>query len=225
MEPTHLDENRNVVSMRRHDFDSFLAGKVCKRCNNGWMSALEGQCKEMILDLALGRRRLMSLCDKEALQLARWTVKTAFILHTTSNWRRIVPEEHIYSLDTESFRLPENVFVVGHTFKSSQKFSWSQGTTWEIFARGCEPSAKDLAIVQARGYKIALRIGGLFLMVFHNPLPQANTCLWKMRHIPLYPRWSHPVSWRVEDRAWPSNPEVRFLVFCHMLALSMDAKP
>ena len=223
VEPTHFDEKFNVISRRRHTFNSFVAGNVCGPCNNGWMSALEVQCKDLILDLASGRRQILGLQDHEALRLARWTAKTAFVLHTSANWRRVVPPEHIYKLDIDSYRLPERVFVVGHTYnRGSQEFSWSQGTTWEIRSREYTVSPKDLENIKAVGYKIAIRLGGLFLLIFHNPLPFARPCLWKYRHVPLYPRWSHPVAWRIGDRAWPHKGDVRFHVFVQMLSLSID---
>jgi hypothetical protein len=220
VEPTHFDETGKVMSKRRHTFNSFVAGNVCRRCNNGWMSALEVKCKNLILDLASGRRQILELQNHEALLLARWTAKTAFALHTSANWRPVVPPEHIYPLDTDSYRLPERVFVVGHTFnRGSQDFSWSQGTTWEILSKDYTVSPEDLAKIKAVGYKIAIRLGGLFLMIFHNPLPFARPCLWKFRHVPLYPRWSHPVAWRISDRAWPHKGNLRFQVFVLMLSL------
>ena len=222
VEPTHYDEKYNVVSTRRHTFDSFLAGNICRPCNNGWMSALEAQCKDLILELASGRRRIIELNDEDALRLARWTAKTAFALHTSANWHRIVPDAHIYRLDSDSYRLPEGVFVVGHTYRASREFSWSQGTTWGISAREYEVSAEDMAKIKKTGYKIALRLGGLFLMIFHNPLPFALPCIWKYRHVPLYPRWSHPVAWCLKDREWSQNDEIRFHEFIHMLSLCID---
>ena len=223
VQPTHFDEKFKVVSQRRHTLDGFLAGNVCAQCNNGWMSALEARCKDMILDLASGRRRIIDLHNHEALHLARWTAKTAFALHTSANWRRIVPAGHIYKLDSESYRLPDNVAVVGHTYdRGSQAFSWSQSTNWEILSQNYTVSEQDLANLRSYGYKIAIRLGGLFLMIFHNPWQFASPCLWKHRHVPLYPRWSHPCAWRIGGVAWPGKADVRFQVFATMLALSID---
>jgi hypothetical protein len=222
IEPTHVDESFSIISQRRHTLHSFVAGNVCSPCNNGWMSALEVRCKDLIVDLASGRRRILDLQHQEALHLARWTAKTAFVLHTSANWRRVVPPEHIYKLDTDSYRLPDGVYVVGHTYRDSREFSWSQSTTWEILSRGYTMLSTDWESLKAVGYKIAIRLGGLFLLIFHNPLPFARACLWKYRHVPLYPRWSHPVSWRVEDRAWPQKSDLRFHVFVRMVSLSID---
>jgi hypothetical protein len=221
VQPTHLDEKFEVISMRHHTVGSFVAGRVCALCNNGWMAKLESECKDLILSLAYGRRRIIELNDEEALRLGRWTAKTAYVLHTSSNWRPVVPDAHIYKLDTNDYRLPENVFVVGHTFKSSRDFSWAQTTQWEIFQKDCEIQSEDVAKLKAEGYKIAIRLGGLFLMVFYNPLSFARTCLWTYRHIPLYPRWSHPTTWRIGNHPWPHQPGVRFHAFVHFLGLSI----
>ena len=224
IEPTHFSEKGEVQSQRRHTLDSFLSGSVCCVCNNGWMSKLETETKDLILLLASGKRRILELEDNEALLLARWTVKTAFSLHTAANWRRVIPENHFSKLDKADYRLPPNVFVVGHTYKGSKKFSWAQSTTWPIFARGHEVTEPELQTIKESGYKISLRLGGLFLMVFYNPIESetVRTCLWKYRHVPLYPRWSHPVAWQMQDLAWPSNVEARFQVFHQELSLSID---
>jgi hypothetical protein len=222
VQPTHHDEQMQIKSTRKHTYDSLIAGRVCASCNNGWMSELESQSKNLILCLAAGRRHVRSLSHSEALQLARWTVKTAFVLHVSSNWRRVVPENHVYKLDTESYRLPENVFVVAHSFNGSKVFSWMQATNWELRYRGGGFCDDELAVIKAHGYKIALRLGGLFLVVFHNPLPHALTILWKDRHIPLYPRWSHPVLWRYDSRSWTGNAEVRFNIFATFIGLGIE---
>ncbi len=42
-------------SERRQVMDSFQEGRVCKPCNEGWMSNLEGQFKPLFCDDAEGR--------------------------------------------------------------------------------------------------------------------------------------------------------------------------
>lgn len=220
--PCHFDKDGNVISSRSHTMNGFLSGVVCTKCNHGWMSSLEGACKNLILNLALGKRRIVDLDDSEALILSAWTAKTAFALHTSSNWRCVVPDSHIFPLDSGDVRLPENVFVVGHTYKRSRELSWAQSTTWEFMLRDYEVTETELQTIRSCGYKISIRVGGLFLMVFHNPLSETIPCLWWARHIPLYPRRSQRVYWNKEDRAWPENPRVRFGVFSHMLTLVVD---
>jgi hypothetical protein len=221
--PTHFDSEGNVLSSRYHNLGSMLSGNVCASCNNGWMSDLEARCKSMILELAGGKRRVLDISDTEALLLARWTVKTCYSLHAASNYRPIVPDSHFSVLDQDNYRLPEGVHVVGHCYKSGKDFSWSQTTSWEGFVAAGEIQKQDLQTLSESGYKIALKLGGLFLMVFFNPLPHARECLWFGRHIPLYPRWSHPVTWRKEDRAWPTGALVRFHYFVHALGVTFGA--
>ncbi|HEY5741615.1 MAG TPA: hypothetical protein VIS99_03660 [Terrimicrobiaceae bacterium] len=193
------------------------------------MSILESQSKELILSLAYGRRSILEIEDEEALLLARWTVKTAYVLHTSANWRPVVPDEHIYRLDHDSYHLPERVYVVGHTLdqkrtsKESQFFSWSQSTSWPILFYEDEPSKENLKVLRTKGYKIGLRLGGLFVMVVHNPWEFAHLCLSKWKHVPLYPRRSHPVVWQIDNEDWPEEAATRFHVFTLGLSLHINA--
>jgi hypothetical protein len=185
------------------------------------MSKLEVECRPLILPLAYGQRRIMDLADKEALLLARWALKTAYSLHSASNWRRVVEESHYQVLDKEEYRLPERVYVVGHTYKMARSVYWMQSTSWLVLNPDGLSTTKDLKTLEKSGYKISLRIGGLFLSVAYNPLPQARLALFHGRHIPLYPRWSHPVSWTRGDKAWPSNMDKRLIAFNQAILLSV----
>jgi hypothetical protein len=211
----------DIVSIRGHNFAALVAGRVCKECNEGWMSQLEVQCRPLILSLAHGQRRIVELTDKEALLLARWAVKTSYALHSASNWRRIVDESHYQILDKEEYRLPERVYVIGHTYSMARNIYWMQSTTWHVINYGGPFTASDLEVLNKSGYKVSLRIGGLFLAVVHNPLPQARLALFFDRHIALYPRWSHPVSWLKKDKAWPSNMDKRLIAFDQNLKLAV----
>jgi hypothetical protein len=187
------------------------------------MSELENRCKPLIRQLAGGKRRLLDVSDSEALLLARWTVKTGYTLHVASNYRPIVDSSHFAVLDKDDYRLPTGVRVVGHCYKSGKDFSWCQSTGWHGVVCAGENPAKDISILAQRGYKIAVKLGGLFLMVFFNPLPHARDCLWFKRHIPLYPRWSHPVTWIKEGGPWPTEELVRFFWFVQSLGVSFGA--
>jgi hypothetical protein len=185
------------------------------------MSELEVQCRPLILPLAYGQRRIIDLADNEALLLSRWAVKTAYALHSASNWRRVVDESHYQILDRDDYKLAERVYVVGHTYKFARSVCWMQSTAWRILNSDGLLTTVDLKTLERSGYKISLRIGGLFLAVVHNPLPQARLALFHGRHIPLYPRWSHPVSWTQGDKAWPSNMDKRLIAFDQMLYLNL----
>ncbi|MGZ0655646.1 hypothetical protein ACWPKS_08565 [Coraliomargarita sp. W4R72] len=213
--PTHYDEELNVISTRTHNFDNFLAGSVCTGCNTGWMSQLEGRCKKMILSLASTDLDISDLSENEAKLLAAWTAKTAYALHSASNWVKIIPQSHIYKLDSEDLKLPRNTFIVGHSARSSKKISWQQGRGGEILCSHRDVSEDEINIFKNTGYKISFMIGGLFLCIFHNPLPEGLPCISWGKHIPLYPRCSHPVGWKKDDDVWPEDHMQRFYTFIH----------
>ena len=51
----------------------------CQRCNEGWMSRLEGVVKTIITPMIQGQAmRLLTLSDQRA--IARWAVKTAMVI-------------------------------------------------------------------------------------------------------------------------------------------------
>jgi hypothetical protein len=190
--PIHLAFDGDVISSRDHNFAALLAGRVCQSCNGGWMSELEVSCHPLILPLAYGRRRVVELTDDEALLLARWAVKTAYALHSASNWRRVVDENHHQVLDKTEFKLPEGVFVLGHTYQCSRSVHWLQSTSWRLSNLGGQFTDMDHKALLTSGYRISLRIGGFFLSVLHKPLPDARLRLVLGRHTVLFPRCSHP---------------------------------
>lgn len=59
--------------------DSFKLRRVCKVCNNGWMSHLENEAKPLILSLMTRARTIDSLDRGQRHLLARWAAKTAII--------------------------------------------------------------------------------------------------------------------------------------------------
>jgi hypothetical protein len=220
--PTHYDEKGNIISMRHHGANAFVSGRVCAKCNNGWMSVLETEARSLILDLAAGRRRVLDLADPDALLLARWAVKTAWALQAGSNYRRMVPDDHYRVLDSAVYKLPDGVRVVAHGYKSGRDFAWVQGPTWHcISEKGLPPS--DMALLHDTGYKIGLKLGGLLLLVYYNPLPHTRDMMTWLKHIPIYPRSSHPVMWLKHEGPWPSREMVRFYVFVQSLGIVWGA--
>jgi hypothetical protein len=211
--PTHFSDTGEVLSSRSHDMSSFVEGNVCPSCNNGWMSALEGRAKSLIVDLARGKREVIQLPDGEALLLVAWTAKTCICLYSASNYRRIIPSSHFQPLDADKFSLPQNVFVVGHTFHSSTGFSWVQSPSLEVIQPKRALSEEEFSRLKISGYKISLRIGCLYLLLGYIPFPFGKPALYKYRHVPLYPRRSCPVVWQISADDWPDEPTQRLFAF------------
>ena len=68
----------------KKDVASLRTKFVCASCNNGWMSALEDEARMVLIPLAKGERRTLSLHSQ--LVVATWAVKTFQIYETI--WRR-----------------------------------------------------------------------------------------------------------------------------------------
>src|SRR6188768_939333 len=50
-----------LLKQRTHVAQSFVEGRVCKQCSNGWMSDLENQVRPFLTDLMTGQRTLHAL--------------------------------------------------------------------------------------------------------------------------------------------------------------------
>jgi hypothetical protein len=80
LKQTVMRESRRDV-IREFPLESFLyRGAVCKSCNSGWMSRLEGEAKSILLPLIEASRVVSSLSDPERMTVARWAFKTGFMI-------------------------------------------------------------------------------------------------------------------------------------------------
>jgi len=59
--------------------EQFLAGKVCSDCNNGWMSALEQENRELLMGLIDQKIAPAELNESQRLLVAKWAVKTSIV--------------------------------------------------------------------------------------------------------------------------------------------------
>lgn len=142
--PTHFSTDGEVLSDRLHPYGSLLAGRVCGRCNNGWMSRLEDENKSLITELGHGAETRLDLRMNEAVGLARGAFKTALVLHAASNYRKIIPEEHYHHMVLNPATLPAGVHVVGKTWPLRCGFSWVQSPSWWIHQPERELSDDEL---------------------------------------------------------------------------------
>jgi hypothetical protein len=99
---------------------SVLAGEVCARCNNGWMSTLETEVAPVLT--ASRRRGVVS--DADALVLARWFTKTAVALNVSMPFRLLFDAPTRHSL---AGGMPSNVAVGLSKVRSGHgAFDWVQ---------------------------------------------------------------------------------------------------
>jgi len=191
---THFSENGKVLSDRSHNLGKHVYGRVCSKCNNGWMSQLEEKSKSSIIGLSEIGLHFYDLNSAQCLILARWACKTAFCLHAASNYRPIVPEKHFKFVRKNQATLPEGVWVFGHQHNSTQTFCWWQSPSWFLEGDDEHLSKSNQDTIKHEAYKICFSINDLVLIVVHNPFPDMRLVLLKGVHYPIYPE-RDPVYW------------------------------
>jgi hypothetical protein len=80
---------RSGLEMERKDVRDAPAparteGRVCSKCNNGWMSALESVAMPILKPLIEGTANLYACKGEEAAIVGRWAAKTAYMLNAAS---------------------------------------------------------------------------------------------------------------------------------------------
>jgi len=79
---------------------SFKVSDVCRECNNGWMSELEGDAKRRLPPFTRGKRGLR-INYVNAPVLARWAAKPSMMFQACeSTENRVVPPEHFVLVRT-----------------------------------------------------------------------------------------------------------------------------
>jgi len=124
--PTHTDGQGEVLSTRQHRLENLVEGRVCSTCNNGWMSSLGMQAKNLLIPLMEAQREVAELNMAERLCLARWTFQTALVLNSASNFHKNVPPEHFSYLYSVQESLPPAVVVAGQQHHGDSRFYWLQ---------------------------------------------------------------------------------------------------
>jgi hypothetical protein len=75
-----------------------VEGRVCALCNNGWMSELENAAKPVLIPLIEQKRAIWELTADEAIVIAKWAVKSAYVLANVSLASAPAPPEHLWQL-------------------------------------------------------------------------------------------------------------------------------
>ncbi len=88
----HDDRRTGDTGSRRYSSPPFSSTvkRVCKPCNNGWMSDLEGAAKPLLTPMLTGRSIVLSPSDQATIAL--WAVKTALMHQWTNPSGRSIPD-------------------------------------------------------------------------------------------------------------------------------------
>lgn len=215
VEPTLTTPSGEQLAQRVHPVDQLLTGRVCKECNNGWMSDLENAAKPVIADLISGEGRLQALVRADRQVLSRWAVKTAFMLDAGGLEPRVsqLQVEQLFAADSH---VPPNVQVFGYQHKSNRPWYYVSGAWWNHAPLDQTAKIK----VERDSYKIALQFGDLILVVVYWPLRR-----WHLRvereHLMLV--WPPTDVVKLYDH--PQPPETESDAICRRLLVTVSVVP
>jgi len=184
-QPEEQDADAQVLSVRSLIYEKIREGRICARCNNGWMSGLEQGCQGILRDMIYGRRLPEQLSEAECLFVARWATKTAYVLNSSANYTIKVPVEQLRELRECSTGLPWGVVVVGTTSPFFES-GWFQSTRWQL----CAPdnlTSRIAGLMDTRTYKIGVQFGHMILIVVWHSIPGWWKMLWSGHHTVLWP--------------------------------------
>ena len=172
-------QNGALLQQRTHVSQNLIEGRICRECNNGWMSDLENEIRPLLIDLMSGQRTLHALSAQERLLVGRWTAKTAFVLSNAVPMQAVVPVDHPQNLKEISDTLPAGVGVFANQHDHTAPFSYVQKNHWLRFSEEEQPE-------HPARYKIALQLQKLLLLVAHWP-PPTRLVVAAATHVPVWP--------------------------------------
>jgi hypothetical protein len=108
----HDEKRPEDTLLRNHQLNTFGSKKVCRVCNNGWMSRLESDAKPYILDLMYQKTSILALTDDARQTLSRWAVKTAFMISVVQTLQFDLPWPVFQNLGKHESDGPNGCFVL-----------------------------------------------------------------------------------------------------------------
>ncbi|HZR30649.1 MAG TPA: hypothetical protein VFA76_02185 [Terriglobales bacterium] len=142
---------------------SLLAGRICRACNTGWMSRLENEAKPLLCRLLISESPYC-LTGVEKAILARWAVKTAFVLDIMAIERHIVPPEHFREFYEDQNRLADHLIVLAGDHLPSKNFGWIARAGWQLIGPQAEVES-NIPRVRGSQHKTVMQLGALLLLV------------------------------------------------------------
>lgn len=154
----------SFLSLRGQDRELFsrrlVFGRVCKACNEGWMSQLETAVMP-VLKLLLPRDAALVGASMNlslgARPLSLWVLKTAGMLNLGTDYRKIIPAAHIAGV--KQGVLPSHTFVSAG-FCATSAVSWCQSQQF-MWLGSAGPAVPEPS------YKVSFQFGHLLLQVAH----------------------------------------------------------
>jgi hypothetical protein len=133
-----------------------MTAPVCEKCNNRWLSVLEGDVQPVLAPLIRGEEHTLSPDDQPL--LAAWAAKTALMLDLASG-ASIVPTGFYYELRQHRTALRSHAVWVG-AYLGSRKAIWAEHRGLHL---GIEPDEPPNAFVTTFNvFRVVFQVVGHF---------------------------------------------------------------
>jgi hypothetical protein len=163
----HAEPLGALLDERKHTWGTLVAGRICRSCNNGWMSNLESEAMPLLLPLIRGDRLVSELSAEEARQIAVWATKTVLALSAAVQEKR-APATQYHALCASPTSVPAGIHVLAMQHALTSSAHYIIDATWQE-SRKCA-IAEEAAAVSKHSYKACLQLGQLLLLVVWWPL-------------------------------------------------------
>jgi hypothetical protein len=170
---------------------------VCGTCNNGWMSALEGQCVPLVGSLV--QDISTPLDDSQQSLLTAWALKTAMVTDSTNKTtRNLFYEKSEREKLRANYTIPERTKVwIGRASRSSLA---AIGTDVWIDLAPTPKVAKSSVTTIVVGH-LAIQVFSIHVLPDHLQSEAAITAVqpkpgrWDESLLPVWPIGSRPIMW------------------------------
>lgn len=151
-----------VKSQRKHKFSHLLNGLICEKCNTGWMSDLENAVRPILTPImnSIDTNHAYQMLINNHELIAKWVFKTAMVLNYGTNYRKLIPSNHFYSLYKSE--IPKGIYINLGIANKIQDNIWQQTQTLMVIG-------ETQRINKRMHYKITFQFKHLLLRICYFP--------------------------------------------------------
>jgi hypothetical protein len=162
----HISSNQiSVLDKRQQTGETLIFGRICKICNNGWMSDLEEDFKPIFHKLIDDYKNITRLSKSERKTISCWSLKTAMMINAGSNYRQIIPIEY-YNLFYLNQQIPKDIKIDIAFIKSDDLLIWEQSNFQFCTYRGTDQNY-DVYHLKKNSFIIGMQLKSLGIKVSH----------------------------------------------------------
>ena len=173
---------------RKFIYNKFLCGRVCGKCNHGWMSNLDNQVAPILLRLAKSNQRIGHLPEEERSVLANWATKTAMVLSdTVQPGFGAIPRRHASTFHQGGVFPDLFAVLAAKLSDAAEGFRFSFCSTWLVEAQSS--AFGELSFGHAGAYKVFMQIKNIMFLVCFYPVYHATFLLAKRDATLLASTW------------------------------------